>query len=342
MQRRSFLRASGAAALSAGCLRRTAPLAAPHKGIALDPWRARPTMDDFRTLRDLGATHLALFPFAYMRGYTETTVIRYDASHPRMDWSLTDEGYLEIGRMARAVGLRVVLIPTLADFVDGHWRGEVQMADEARWQAWFGSYRLFLLHYAGLARRLGAVGFSVGTELRGTVHREEDWSHTIALVRQTFGGWLTYAANWDDYAAVPWWDAMDTIGVQAYFELGDPSSDPVQARDQLVESWQPIVRDLKATSERWDRKIVFTEVGYKSHAGATIHPWDWEIVGDADEALQAHAYEAAFRACWGQPWFDGFYWWKWHPASGLTEPRPRDFTPQGKPAEEVLRRWYGL
>ncbi len=223
-------------------MQRTAPVAAPHKGITLDPWRARPTMEDLGNIRDLGATHLALFPFAYMRSYTDPAVIRYDASHPRMDWSLTDEAYLEIGRMARRVGLRVVLIPTLADFVDGHWRGEVHMADEPRWRAWFGSYRLFLLHYAQLAGRLGAVGFSVGTELRGTVHRVEEWSETVALIRQAFAGWLTYAANWDDYASVPWWDAMDVIGVQAYFELGDPSSDPARTRDRLVERWQPIVR----------------------------------------------------------------------------------------------------
>ena len=214
------------------------------------------------------------------------------------------------------------------------------MNDEGHWAEWFASYREFVLHYAEIAEQAGAVGLSVGTELRQTVHREAQWRETISLTRARFGGWLTYAANWDDFDQVPWWDAVDYIGVQAYFELGDAPTDLSTQRQQLTDAWIPIRDRLHAVSGRFDRKIFFTEVGYKSHEGATVKPWRWELEGESDPVLQAHAYEAAFRSFWHQPWFAGFYWWKWHPAAGLRSDRSRDFTPQGKPAESVLRHWY--
>jgi hypothetical protein len=50
-----------------------------------------------------------------------------------------------------------------------------------------------------------------------------------------------------------------------------------------------------------------------------------------------------FRACWGQPWLKGLFIWKWYPglAPDGSARRHADFTPQHKPAEVVLARWYG-
>ena len=341
MRRRTFLASASTITLATACNSRRPLFQGPHHGMTLDPWRARPTQADFHELRDLGVSHVALFPFAYMSSHTEPEVLRFDEGHERMDWSLTDAGFVEMGRLARDAGLRLVLIPTLADFVDGHWRGEVHMEDEQSWDAWFTSYRRFLLHYARLAEEIGAVGFSVGTELRGSVSLVDQWLYTISRTREEFGGWITYAANWDDYTQVSWWRAVDYIGVQAYFELGEPGNDPSTQRDRLTEAWTPVKETLQAVSEQFDRKIFFTEVGYKSHERSTVRPWDWDIEGEVDTQLQAHAYEAAFRVFWNQPWFAGFYWWKWHPATGMMQNRSREFTPQGKEAEQVLWLWYG-
>ncbi len=338
MNRRAFVVASTAAL--AGCAehrRRAIPVAGPQRGIAFDAFRADPDAVDFVPIRRLGASHVALFPFGYMREHTEPEVLKLDGS--RRDWSLSDEGLLTLGRAARDEGLRVILIPTLADFVDGHWRGEVEMENDAAWGNWFASYRSFLYHYATVAHEMGAVGMSVGTELRLTAHRSRDWRLTIAGVRERFHGWLTYAANWDDYATVPWWDAIDLIGIQAYFELGAPAVDhPDMWTSHLTEAWQPIRRDLASFSRARRRRVLFTEIGYKSHQGATAFPWRWEIDGEMDLAIQQSAYEAAFQTFWSEPWFAGFYWWKWQ--SQLRRNSERDFTPQGKPAERVLRNWY--
>lgn len=212
------------------------------------------------------------------------------------------------------------------------------MVDEASWDQWFGAYQVFLLRYAELAESAGAAGLSIGTELRGTVEREHTWRQLAALVRDRFGGWLTYAANWDDFDTVPWWDAVDMAGIQAYFELGEPGSD--RRLERLAAAWHPIRQRLEAFSARIGRRVLFTEIGYKSHTGATVHPWQWDADGAVDTELQRAAYEAAFRAFWREPWFGGFYWWKWRPLDRRDTDTARDFTPQGKPAEAVLRRYY--
>ncbi len=96
--------------------------------------------------------------------------------------------------------------------------------------------------------------------------------------------------------------------------------------------------------KKYDRPVLFTEVGYKSATGAAIEPWVWPERGrdlTADPATQANAYEAFFETFWHRPWFAGAYFWKWHPWPewpALTD--HTGFTPQGKPALAVLSRWY--
>ena len=48
-------------------------------------------------------------------------------------------------------------------------------------------------------------------------------------------------------------------------------------------------------------------------------------------------YEAYFETWYGKPGFGGFLIWAWTP--GHSGPDDRGYTPEGKPAEEVLRKW---
>jgi hypothetical protein len=317
-----------------------------QQGMVIDPFRAQPTQADFDSIAALGASHVALFTWATMTNHTEPQIIRFDKGEgPFDDWSFSDKAFATMANMAKAAGLRLVVLPTFADFADGHWRGEAVMGSEADWTTFFESYREFILHYATLAEKHDAVGFSVGTELRETTHRPE-WEQIISDVRGQFHGWITYAANWDDYETVPWWGALDKIGIQAYFELGSPRDSvsagvrgrPLRRAMQfgLGNAWQPIRDSLASLADSINKSVLFTEIGYKSHTGSTEFPWEWGITGTVDTTLQAEAYTAAFEQFKNETWFDGFYWWKWHPASDQSE-RTLDFTPQGKPAQEVLK-----
>ena len=53
-------------------------------------------------------------------------------------------------------------------------------------------------------------------------------------------------------------------------------------------------------------------------------------------------YEALFETFWDEPWFAGGFCWKWFHDHGRTISEENNrFTPQGKPAEEVMKTWYG-
>ena len=94
--------------------------------------------------------------------------------------------------------------------------------------------------------------------------------------------------------------------------------------------------------------MIITEVGYRSTIDAAVRPWEWEskdMEATSEEQLQtqANCYEAFLKAFWKKDFFAGVYFWKWYPnyrdAGG---PEDRNFTPQNKPAEQTMRRWYRM
>jgi hypothetical protein len=93
--------------------------------------------------------------------------------------------------------------------------------------------------------------------------------------------------------------------------------------------------------------MLFTEIGYVSRPGATLEPWLWpdrhrgETSEPAGLTTQERAYEAFYRVFWYRPWVAGAYVWKWYPSLPADGQAAVDFTPQGKPAEQVMARWYG-
>ena len=70
-----------------------------------------------------------------------------------------------------------------------------------------------------LAEAEKAEIFCVGLEFSHAQKYEERWRKIIAAVRAVYRGKVTYGANWNDYAEVKFWDALDYIGVLAYFPL---------------------------------------------------------------------------------------------------------------------------
>jgi hypothetical protein len=105
------------------------------------------------------------------------------------------------------------------------------------------------------------------------------------------------------------------------------------------------VRELEATSRRFDRPLLFTEFGYRSIDGAAGRQWELPEGRDArglprNEEAQAAAYEALFRVWWDRPDFAGGFLWNWHPETPDGRRVDTDFTPQGKAAEEIAARWF--
>jgi len=306
-----------------------------QKGITYASWQHN-AYDSLEASRSLGLLkqNNAEWVSLVVTWYQETpdAVALYRDPHLTPD----DRGVIHAIDRIHELGMKVLLKPTV-DIQDGTWRGEIRFEKEEEWQAWFSSYRYFITYYAELAARCRVEEFCVGVELAGTVQREREWRWIIENVRARFEGPLAYAANWDSYWEAPFWDALDYVGIDAYFSLATKDS---PSPEDLLAAWLPWVEELETFYEIVKKPILFTEIGCCSVAGASAQPWDWTGDRAVDLQEQAHYYEAAFLAVWNRPWFYGFYWWTWHPELSQIDEANSGYTPRGKPAEEILRRGY--
>ncbi len=322
-----------------------------HRGVCFVAGPGRPTDAAFDRLAALNVNWISQTPFGWQRSAGAPEVVL--ATSGRVWWGESDEGLADAARRARKRGIRTILKPHvwIRDRSDGRWRGNIDFSTPEEWDRWWASYRRFILHYAELAESTGMEVLCIGTELRSAVlNRPEAWRRLIADVRSVYEGELTYSANWYlEFEEVPFWDALDYIGLQVYFPLADSAATALTL-DELKSAWGPHVKLIEAVQQRVGKPVLFTEVGYRSTADAAVEPWVWRSNAPVDLELQAACYEAMFRTFWRKPWFAGTHVWKWFP-EGSTPfggrrarrhalQRERGFTPQGKPAEEVLGRWY--
>ena len=94
--------------------------------------------------------------------------------------------------------------------------------DEEGWKKIAEGYKKYILSYAVLADTMEIDLFCIGTELKAmALERPDYWKELIAEVRSIYGGPIIYAANWDSYDEIAFWDELDFIGIDAYFPLGN-------------------------------------------------------------------------------------------------------------------------
>ncbi len=280
-------------------------------------------------LKELGVDWISITPFGFLRT-TGDTAVRWGARRIVE----TDSSLIAVTAQAHALGIHVMLKPHLW-LRPPLWVGDVEMRSAADWHAWFESYSGFILHYAELAEHNGMEGLVIGNELAKASARERDWRAIIRRIRRSYHGLLTYGAAMEEVFTVPFWDDLDFIGVSGYYPLVDQPSPPAAS---LIAAWQPIGERLGALSARVGKKIVFTELGYRSADAAAWRQWEVPDTARVNVQLQADAYRAFFEAVWSKSWCAGVYWWKW-PSSG-EKGRANDYPPVGKPAEEVLRHFF--
>ncbi len=287
-----------------------------------------------RRLKEIGVTWVSITPFGFQRRPQDATFGWFRGSFSSFGES--DERLVGVTRQAHALGIKVMLKPHLW-LRPPDWPGSIEPQGEDGWREWFRTYREFILHYALLARMSGMDALCIGNELEKTTGREREWRAVIAAVRAAFPGPLTYGAAFEEVFRVPFWDALDFIGVSAYYPLVGERS-PGRAR--LAAAWKPVAEKLAGLAAARDRKIVFTELGYRSaDFGAWKH---WEVPRSApvNLALQADAYAAFFDVVWPQEWMAGVYWWKWFSHPGHSGPDSNDYELENKPAESIVKMYY--
>jgi hypothetical protein len=284
--------------------------------------------------------------------------IQWGDSYKRM---ATDAEIRRAIQLARDNKLKVILKPVV-NVYDGTWRAWIKFDDlpgvknMTKWDMWWSDFRAFLLHYAKIAEETKCEMFCLGCEMESTEEFEIRWRSLITEIRQIYGGTITYNLNHGRETSVNWLDAVDVIGISAYYPVGtddvlialkdDLSKIPVS--DTSVEAqkqrWLPIRKDLEKTSKKFNRPIFFIELGLCSAKGCAAAPWTHEdpnMIYDANE--QARFYQGAFETFWNEPWFIGFSWWEWSSTLYKAEDAKTNigFGIYGKEAEDILRQWYG-
>lgn len=280
--------------------------------------------EDLDRIKEIGSTAVTIVPTWYMDS-SSANAIKPNKKKTPSETSLESAiGY------ARDIGLKVILKPHV-DVIDESFRGDIQPTDRTKW---FSSYETFIGTYADLATKVGADLFSVGTELKSVSGDTDPWRQIISAVRGKYSGQLTYAANWDEVDQVQFWDNLDLIGVDAYYPLASEGQNP--SEDDLVSAWATPIGSLGSTSARWGKPILLTEIGYPTQADAAAHPFEVRDGEPEDQAAQATAYRAAFRAFADVPWMRGMSWWAWRADPSKKENLAIDYPPEGKEAEGVL------
>jgi len=300
-----------------------------QKGFSFTPWEENSLKkieanNSLLELKETG-TEWVVLCFWYFQDERTSTVIEPDYNL----YSVNISDVISYIDIIHEQNMKVVLKPML-DLRTGEWRAYIEPSEE-----WFKAYTEFITFWAEIAQSKGVEFFVVGCELDGTISDTNNWIKTINAVREVYKGPITYAANYDIYEQIDFWDYLDYIGINAYFPLSDTTNPTLE---QLKVGWDGYIPQLHSFSLQHNRSIIFTEIGYRSLNGANKDPWNWERKGIKDEREQYLCYEATFETIANLSWIAGLYWWNW-------EVNPEDesatgYSPHNKLAEKILKHWY--
>ncbi len=308
-----------------------------HKGICFTTW----TREKFSSsgaeqalwmFRGLGAGHVQINVTEYLPRH-DSFKIRSTERTPRKS------SVAKAIQTAHKTGLEVMLKPHIDVLNEGggnYCRGDIGFQNNKSWEKWFRSYEKFILSYADIAERKNVEIFCVGTELSFASRKTEFWRELISKIRNVYSGKLIYAAAWDNYENIEFWEELDYAGINAYFPLSEEESPTIE---EIKTGWQGWIKRIEAWHEKIKKPVIFTEIGYASYEGAAREPWKGGE-GKVDTIRQANCYTAFFEVVWWRKWFKGAYWWNFKPMIYGGGMRNRGFTPMNKPAMEILRKWY--
>jgi flavodoxin len=304
------------------------------KGLNFVAPRRNISTEAIQEVKAVNAGWLAVIPYGFTA--LDKPGVRYHKTAAGW-WGESPEGVRVTIDSAQNAGLKVMLKPQI--WIRGGWTGGMDYAKNEDWEAWEKEYEEYIMTFLDVAIEKNIDMFCVGTEFKmSATKREAFWRGLIQKIRTKFKGKLTYAANWDEYDMVPFWDALDMVGVDAYFPLVNKVTPSVE---ELQQAWKPIVDKMKSFHKKVNKPIAFTEYGYLDTDGCAFNSWEIEKKlkeVKINQQAQANAIEALLKTFWKESWWHGGFVWKWYPERGVVE---KDYSPQKKLAERVLKNWYG-
>ncbi|MEO1259179.1 MAG: hypothetical protein AAFZ15_10300, partial [Bacteroidota bacterium] len=330
-------------------------------GMSFRAPRIPPLVDNkINEIKNSNANWVAIVPEATL----ERTTLKLRPDDKNDWWGETIDANIEVIKSAKNAGFKIMLKPQIVlsklspntrkinfsfkkknsnklniDKTRGvEWRGDFEAKNESDWKIWEASYEAYILNLARVADSLNVELFCIGNEMRqSAVKRPDFWRQLIKKTRAIYDGPLTYSANWDEYDKITFWNELDFIGLDTYFPI---NSSAIPSVKKTVKNWKPILRRLKKFSKKNKRQIIITEFGYRNIEYAGRRPWLHDFGKDEmNNDAQFNLYEAFFQAFWHQKWVAGGFLWQWFHT--LKNDINTTYSPQGKPALEVVRKWYG-
>ncbi|MFA6286700.1 MAG: hypothetical protein WC661_04880 [Opitutaceae bacterium] len=302
-------------------------------------------------MAELGITWVALMASVMQDTFSSTRL------YQDFEFTPADHELEAIIARFRARGIKVMLKP-MVECHDSAWRGGINFPDGDQqiqgrtvnyWEPWFESLRLSVAHYGRLAERTGCEAYCIGCELYAAEQARNNarWAKVVATAREVYSGPVVYDAQPPtllELAEPPaWLNTLDAVCISYYSAAADK---PGATVEEMVAKLRPTVAILRRASEKLGGlPVIFGETGCRSVAGAAMAPSEYRTSGAYAPQEQSNFLEAMCTLFWEEPWWLGLYWWKWDEQQNRphyhTDPAGDcGFTLAGKPAAEVMKRWF--
>ena len=165
--------------------------------------------------------------------------------------------------------------------------------------------------------------------------RSPTYASFIGHQSQTGGGYtgkLIYAASWGgapsgatdtEYDHITWWDAVDYIGVDAFYPLTQNADVSV---NDLMNAWHgkgldlqgqgDIFGNLTKLASKFNKPVLFTGAGYQSAAGANGNPLGTcNEANCIDQTEQLNDMQALLQVFSAAPYWQGVMWYGEQPVT---------------------------
>ncbi len=293
--------------------------------------------DPIAPMKAIHCNWIAVVPYAFTPKHKPE--VRFGSNQW---WGESPDGAKETIHRAHKAGVNVMLKPQV--WTGGWWTGDYHFGNENDWKNWEDDYTAYITHFAAIAQETKVKLLCVGTEFKNAIaQRPGYWHRLIDTIRTIYDGKLIYAANWDNFDQIPFWDKLDYIGINAYFPLSDKRTPSL---NKLTKAWQPPLKKIRKIHRKYELPVIFTEYGYLSVDHSAAKTWLLEQRLDKlneNQEAQSVAIDALHTVFSQEPYWQGGFLWKWYPwAPRGNRRRHKDYTPQNKLAEEVLSRWFRM
>jgi hypothetical protein len=317
----------------------------PIRGLTIGPienarhpgrgYGSRPYARAVYEAKKMGATWVSLTPFGRVLDLNPTGIdLSFEAPFEK-----NRRDVIAAIRLAHAEGLKVLLVPHL--WVEsGEWRALMAPEGDVAWARWARAYAAFVAAWARVAEEGRADMLSVGVEQRSfvTTARAPLYADVFAAARGAYQGPLTYSGNWDDVEDTVTLGELDVIGINAFYPLADREGASLST---LLAGGKRVADKVRALAERWQRPVMFTEIGYTARPDPAVRPWEWPDAMKGvkvDEDAQADAYLGLLAPVLDVDAFVGFFVWRLYADPDDTSQEDEwGFSPRGKLAELVVR-----